>query len=98
MKFTKCLIALEEQVSEVIIINLYLQFKKSFNFLFLGILALGSVATINGGLSPVADSNEIIKIFEDHGTSIFNSSKLSALLKNFINNSKYDPTGIYNLF
>lgn len=43
-------------------------------------------------MTPLADKDEIVKIFVEHGKSIFDNSKRNFL--NFLNKSKYNPSGI----
>lgn len=39
-----------------------------------GIIALGCSGSNDGGYSPVADCDELVKIFDLYGTKIFNKS------------------------
>jgi patatin-like phospholipase/acyl hydrolase len=55
-----------------------------------GILALGCAGTIDGK-TPVCKSSELVSLFDDCGTSIFNSSKIVALWNNLRDKSKYCP-------
>ena len=61
-----------------------------------GILALGVTGTLDGK-NPVASSDEIVRIFEDHGSTIFNSSKIGGLFYNLIDKAKYGSEGIESI-
>lgn len=58
-----------------------------------GLIALGSTGTLDGK-TPIADKDEIIKIFSEDGPKIFNTSKLKAFFNNLIDQAKYDPAGM----
>lgn len=61
-----------------------------------GILALGATGTLDG-VNPVADSDELVKIFELHGSTIFNSSKIGGLFYNLIDKAKYGCEGLESI-
>ena len=61
-----------------------------------GIIALGSAGTLDGR-EPVADHNEIVKLFDERGNQIFNNNKYLGLWNNIMDKAKYDPIGIETL-